>query len=99
MRARSVFGQHELLYGPVPWSLSTTDRISNTTDKPKLPHGLQSHIEPTLNWRCSSEHNFDDNAILQNIITFPGTFKDLMEPVFNQALKARHVGFVSDTYT
>ena len=43
--------QHELfildimltLYylGPVPWSLSTTDRISTKTDKSKLPHGLQ----------------------------------------------------------
>ena len=63
--------------GPVPWSLSTTNRISTKTDKSKLPHGLQLHIEPTLNWRCSAEHNFDDNAILQNIITFPFTFKDL----------------------
>ena len=63
MRAkRSVFGQHNLLsighnvdfeltlpflLGPVPWSLSTPDRISTKTDKPKLLHGLQSHIEPT----------------------------------------------------
>ena len=33
---------------PVPWSLSTPDRISTKTDKSKLPHGLQSHIKPTL---------------------------------------------------
>ena len=31
------------------------------------------------------------------ILAFPVTFKDLMEPVFNQALKAGHVGFVTDT--
>ena len=57
MRASSsVFGQHDLLsighnvdleltlpflLGPVPWSLSTPDRISTKTDKSKLPHGLQ----------------------------------------------------------
>ena len=52
MRAkRSVFGKHDLLsighnvaleltllflLGPVPWSLSTPDRISTKTDKSKL---------------------------------------------------------------
>ena len=35
---------------------------------------------------------------LQSIIAFPVTFKDLIAPVFNQALKAGHVGFVADTY-
>ena len=85
------------LLEPVPWSLSTTDRISTKTktDKSKLLHGLQSHIEPTLNWRCSAEHSFYGNARLQSIIAFHVTFKDLMEPVFNQALKAGHVGFVT----
>ena len=86
------------LLGPVPRSLSTPDRISTQTDKSKLLHGLQSHIEPKLDWPCSAAHNFDGNSILQNIIAFPFTFKDLMEPVFNQALKAEHVGFVTDTY-
>ena len=65
---------------------------------PKLLHDLQSHIEPTLDWPCSAAHNFDGNAILQSIIAFPGTFKDRMEPVFNQALKAGRVGFVPGTY-
>ena len=74
--------------GPVPWSLSTTDRISTKPEKFKLPHGMHSHIEQTLNWQCSAEHSFDGNAILQSITAFPVTFKDLMEPVFNQALKA-----------
>ena len=59
----SVFGQHDLLtvghnvdFGltlpfllePLPWLLSTPDRISTKSDKSKLLHGLQSHIEPTL---------------------------------------------------
>ena len=35
---------------------------------------------------------------LQSIIAFPVTFMDLMAPVFNQAFKAGHVGFVTDTY-
>ena len=110
---RSVFGQHDLLYighnvdleltlpyllGPVPWSLSTPDRISTETDKSKLLHGLQSHIEPTLDWPGSAAHTFDGNAILQSIIAVPVTFMDQMEPVFNQALKAGHVGFVPETY-
>ena len=110
---RRVFGQHVLLsiehnvdleltlpflLGPVPWSLSTPDRISTKTDKSKLLHGLQSHTEPTWDWPCSAAHNFDSNAILQTIIAFTVTRKGLMEPVFNQALNAGHVGFVTDTY-
>ena len=75
---RSVFGQHDLLsvghnvdleltlfflLGPVPWSLSTPDKISIKTDMSKLQHGLQSHIEPTLDWPCSAAHNFGVNAV------------------------------------
>ena len=78
--------------------MSTPDRISTKTDKSKLLHGLQSHIETTLDWSCSAAQNFDGNAILQSIIAFPVTFKGLMEPVFSQAPKAGHVGFVTDTY-
>ena len=103
-----VFGQHDLLsigynvdleltlpflLGLVPWSLSTPDRITTKTDKSKLLHGLQLHIEQTLDWSCSTAHNFDDNAMLQSTIAFPVTFKDQMEPVFNQALKAGHIWF------
>ena len=59
-----VFGQHDLLsighnvdlelkllfrLGPVPLSLSISDRIPTKIDKSKLPHGLQSHIDLTLN--------------------------------------------------
>ena len=78
---------------PVPWSLSSPDRISIKTGKSKLLHGLQLHIEPTLEWLCSAAHN-----IVQNIIAFSVTFKDQTEQVFNQALKALHDGFVADTY-
>ena len=56
------------------------------------------HIEPTLDWPCSAAHNFDGNVILQSMIAFPVTCKNLMEPVLNQALKSGHVGFVTDTY-
>ena len=86
--------------GPVQWSLSNHDRISTKTDKSKLLNGLQSHTEPTLDWPCSAAHNFDGNAILQSIIALliPVTFKGLVEPVFNQPLKAGHVGFVTDTF-
>ena len=105
----SVFGKHDLLsighnvdlelilpflLGPVPWSLSTLDRIFTKTDKSKLPHGFQTYIELTLDWPCSAAHNVD----LQSVIAYPVTFMDLMAPVFNQALKAGHVGFVTDTY-
>ena len=64
----------------IPWLLTTPDRISTKTDKSKLLYGLQSHIEQTLDWPCSALHNFDGNAILQSIIAFLVTFKDLMEP-------------------
>ena len=70
------------LLGPVPWSLLTPDRIPIKTEKSKLLHGLQSHIEPTLDWPCSVVHNFGGNVILQSIKAFHVTFKDLMEPVF-----------------
>ena len=51
------------LLGTVTWSQSTPDRISTKTDKSKLPHGLQSHIEPTLDGPCSAAHNFECNAL------------------------------------
>ena len=75
---RSIFGMHDLLsighnvdleltlpflLGPVPWSLSTPERISTKTDKSILPHGLQSPNEPTLDWPCSAVHNTDVNTI------------------------------------
>ena len=86
------------LLEPELWSLSTPGRISTKTDKSKLPHGLESHIEPILDWPCSVAHNFDGNVILQSIISFPVTFKNLVEPVFNEAQKTGHVGFVTATY-
>ena len=59
------------LLGPVPWLMSTPDR----TDKSKILHDLQSHIEPTLDCPCSAAHNFDGNVILQSIIAFPVTLQ------------------------
>ena len=84
------------LLGTVPWSQSTPqDRISTKTDESKIPHGLQSHIEPTLYWPCRAAHNFDGNAVTTEHNSFFVTFKDLMAPVFSQALKAGHA---TDTY-
>ena len=72
---RSGFGQHDFLsirhnvgleltlsfsLGPVPWSLSTPDRIPTKTDKSKLLHELQSHIELTLDWPCGAGNNFNN---------------------------------------
>ena len=51
------------LLGPVPWSLSTPDKISIKTDMSKLQHGLQSHIESTFDWPCSAVPNFDVNGV------------------------------------
>ena len=36
------------------------------------------------------------HSLIQNELV--STFKGLMEPVFNQALKAGHFGFATDTY-
>ena len=51
------------LLGTVLWSQSTPDRISTKTEKSKLRHGFQSHIEPTLDWPCSAAHNFDGDVV------------------------------------
>ena len=66
-------------------TVSTPDRISTKTDKSKLQHGLQSHIERTLDWPSSAAHNVDVNAVTQSIKAFPVTFMDLMAPVFSRA--------------
>ena len=88
---RNVFGQHGIfsighnvnldltlpfLLKPVPWSLSTPNGIPTKTEKSKLLHVLQSHIEPTLDRPNSAAQYFDGNAILQSLIAFPVTFND-----------------------
>ena len=80
------------ILGPVPWSLSTSDRISIKTDKSKVPHGLQSRIVPTLDWPCSAAHNFDGNALTTEHNSFSCHLQGSDAPVFNQALRAGHVG-------
>ena len=59
----------------------------------KLQHSLQSHIEP-----CSAAHNFDVNAVTTEHNSFSCHLQGSVAPVFNQALKTGHVGFVTDTY-
>ena len=96
---RNTFSQHDLLsvghnvdleltlpflLGPVPWSLSTPDGIPTQTDKSKLMHVVQSHIEPTIDQPCCAVHNFDGIAIVQSFIALLVTFRDQVEPLFNQ---------------
>ena len=64
----------------------------------KLQHDLQSHIEPTLDWPCSAAHNFDVNAVTTEHNSFFCHNQGSDAQVFNQALKAGHVGFVTETY-
>ena len=62
----------------------------------------------SLNFRMTCNHTLNQHEIghvtlmvmpyIQSIIALQVTFKDLMATVFNQALKAGHVGFVTDTY-
>ena len=85
------------LLGPVPWSLSTPDIISKT-DKSKLSHGLQSHIEPTLDLPCSAAHNFDVNAVTTEHNSFSCHLQESDCISIHQALRAGHVGFVTDKY-
>ena len=84
--------------GPVPWSLSTPDKISIKTDMSKLQHGLQSHIEPTLDWPCSAANNFDGNAVSTEHNSFSCHLQGSDGTSIQPGTKAEHVGFVMDTY-
>ena len=83
--------------GPVPWSLATADGMPTKTDKSKLLHFLESHIEPTIDRPSNAVHVIDGNAILQSLTAIPGTFEELAESVFNQLPKSERVDFVTDT--
>ena len=77
MRAlRSVFGKHDLLsighnvdleltlpflLGPVPWSLSTPDRISTKMTSPNFRMACNSNFRMAC-CPCSAAHNIDVNA-------------------------------------
>ena len=80
-----------------PWSLSTPDRISTKTDKSKLQHGLQSHIEPTLDWPCSAAHNVDVYAVTTEYNSFSCHIHGSDGTSIQPGTKAGHVGFVTDT--
>ena len=77
--------------------MSTPDIISTKTDKSKLPHGLQSHIEPTLDCPCSAAYNFDDNAVTTEYNSFSCHLQGFDGISIHQALKVEHVDFVTDT--
>ena len=86
------------LLGPVPWSLSTPDRIPIKTYKFKLQHGLQSHIEPALDWPCSAAHNVDVNALTTEHNSFSCHLHGFDGTSIQLGTKKGHVGFVTDTY-
>ena len=87
------------------WNICLCQTFIVNINKRLKPFFLEQHINivnrvtlQSFSFIFSVAYNCDDNAILQSIVHFPDTFKDRMEPVFYQALKAGHVGFVTDTY-
>ena len=68
------------------------------TDKSKLLHYLESHIEPATDRPSDAVHIIDGNTILQCLTAIPDTFEELAESVFNQLPKAKRVDFITDTY-
>ena len=73
-------------------------RISTTTDKSKLQHGLQSHLEPTLDWPCSAAHNVDVNAVTTEHNSFSCQLHGSDGTSIQPGRKAGHVDFVTGTY-
>ena len=62
----------------------------------KLQHGLQSHIEPTLDWSCSAV--VDVNAVTTEYNSFSCHIHGSDGTSIQPGTKGRHVGFVTDTY-
>ena len=67
--------------GPVPWPLSTPDGIPTKTDKSKLLHFLESHIESSIDQPYSAAHIIDGTAILHSLTAIPVTFEEHAESV------------------
>ena len=75
--------------------------VTVKTDKSKLPHGLQSHIEPTLDWPCSAAHKFDGNVVTTEHNSFSCHFQGSDGTSIQPETKGKacwHVGFVTDIY-
>ena len=53
------------------------------SDKCKLLHCLESHIEPTIDRSSSAAHIIDLNIILQSLKANPVTYKEQAESVYH----------------
>ena len=64
----------------------------------KLQHGLQSHIEPTLDWPCGVAHKFDINAVTTEHNSFSCHLQGSDGTSIQPGSKGRACWFVTDTY-
>ena len=85
--------------GPVPWTLATKDGCPVKTDKAKLLHNLEAHIDPSEEPPLEdSVYACDGNAFLQALTAIPETFEDVAERVFALLSKTKQVDFVTECY-
>lgn len=81
--------------GPLPWAPATADGMPAKTDKAKLLHCLEGKNQVQRPTTGEISYIVDGNAVLQAMVSLPGTFGD---GVFEQFPKAERVDFVSDSY-
>ena len=86
--------------GPVPWTLATTDGCPVKTDKAKLLHNLEAHIDPSEEPPLEdfSVYVCDGNTFLQALTAIPETFEDVAERVYALFPQTKRVDFVTDCY-
>ena len=84
--------------GPVPRALATADGMPAKTDKAKLLHYLEGKNQMQRPTTGEISYVVDGNAVIQSIVSLPGTFGELADSVFEQLPKAERVDFVSDSY-
>ena len=83
---------------PVPWALANPDGLPVKTDKAKLVHMLEKHVDFEHPQLESCTFVIDGNAMLQSLVGLPGTFGELAQKIFSLLPKSERVDFVTDTY-
>ena len=83
---------------PVPWALANPDGLPVKTDKDKLMHMLEKHVDFEHPQLESCTFVIDGNAMLQSLVGLPGTFGELAQKIFSLLPKSERVDFVTDTY-
>ena len=83
---------------PVPWALANPDGLPVKTDKAKLMHMLEKHVDFEHPQLESCTFVIDGNAMLQSLVGLPGTFGELAQKIFSLLPKSERVDFVTDTY-